>query len=108
MYFGSTTEIDKYQTPSSVIFCPEEIGVDFVELHIGKHPFDNEPNGVPLSKATGMDEQTFHKLFTENPSACLTLNRKAFYPKVMELRLLCPNFVINFSADNHYSINEEN
>jgi hypothetical protein len=76
-YYGATTENDKYQTPSSVIFCQEEIGIDMVELHMGNHPFNDIPEGVPLSKATGLDEQAFHKLFTENPSACLTLNREA-------------------------------
>lgn len=79
-YHAGTKEIDKYQTPSSAIFCPEEIGIDMVELHMGKHPFNTGPDGVLLLKATGLDEQAFHKLFTENPSACLTLNRKAFYP----------------------------
>jgi hypothetical protein len=79
-YYGIIAENDKYQTQSSVIFCPETIGVHIVELHMGEHPFNVGPNGVPLSKATGLDEQSFHKLFTENPSACLTLNRAAFYP----------------------------
>lgn len=77
MYSGITTETDKYLTPSSIIFCPEEIGTDAVVLWMGKHPFNEEPDGVPLSEATGLDEQAFHKLFTENPSACLTLNRNA-------------------------------
>lgn len=77
MYGGITTENNKYLTPSSAIFCPEEIGIDSAVLHIGKHPFNEEPDGVPLSKATELDEQAFYKLFTENPSACLTLNRDA-------------------------------
>lgn len=77
MYSGITTESDKYLTSSSAIFCPEEIGVDSVVMHIGKHPFNEEPDGVPLLEATGLDEQAFHKLFTENPSACLSLNRNA-------------------------------
>lgn len=76
-YSGITTESNRYLTLSSAIFCPEEIGIDSVVLHMGKHPFNEEPDGVPLSKATGLDEQAFHKLFTENPSACLTLNRDA-------------------------------
>ena len=77
MYAGITTEDKKYLTPSSAIFCPEEIGIASVVMHIGKHPFNDEPDGVLLSKATGLDEQAFHKLFTENPSACLALNRDA-------------------------------
>jgi hypothetical protein len=77
MYAGRTTEDKKYLTPSSAIFCPEEIGIYAVVLHIGKHPFNEEPDGVLLSKATGIDKQAFHKLFTENPSACLTLNFSA-------------------------------
>jgi hypothetical protein len=77
MYSGLTTETDKYLTQSSIIFCPEEIGVDAVVMWMGKHPFNEQPDGVPLSKATGLDEQAFHKLFTENPSACLALNRDA-------------------------------
>jgi hypothetical protein len=77
MYAGITTEDKKYLTPSSAIFCPEEIGIDSVVLHIGKHPFNEEPNGVLLLKTTGLDEQAFHTLFSENPSACLTLNRNA-------------------------------
>ncbi len=77
MYAGRTTEDKKYLTPSSAIFCPEEIGIYAVVLHMGEHPFDDEPNGVPLLKATGLDQQAFHKLFTEKPSACLTLNRDA-------------------------------
>lgn len=79
-YDAGTTEVEKYLTPSSAIFCPEEIGIDTVELHMGKHPFNTVPDGVPILKATGLSEQDFHKLFTENPSACLTLNREAFYP----------------------------
>lgn len=77
MYSGITTEDKKYLTTSSVFFCPEEIGIDSVVMHIGKHPFNDEPDGVLLSKATGLDEQAFHKLFTENPSACLAINRDA-------------------------------
>jgi len=79
MYSGRTTETNKYLTltPPSAIFCPEEIGIYAVVLHIGRNPFNDEPDGVPLSEATGMDEQAFYKLFTENPSACLTLNRDA-------------------------------
>lgn len=77
MYGGITTESNKYLTPSSAIFCPEEIGIDSIVLHIGEHPFNDEPDGVPLSIVTGLDEQAFHKLFTKNPSACLTLNRNA-------------------------------
>jgi hypothetical protein len=77
LYFGITTETDKYLTPSNIIFCPEEIGIDTVVMWMGKHPFNEQPDGVPLSKATGLDEQAFHKLFTENPSACLALNRDA-------------------------------
>ncbi len=80
VYYARTTEIAQYETPSSVILCPEEIGIDMVELHMGKYPFNTIPSGVPLLKATGLTEQDFHKLFTENPSACLTLNREAFYP----------------------------
>lgn len=80
VYYAGTTEIAQYETPSGVIFCPEEIGIDTVELHMGKHPFNTIPSGVPLVKATGLSEQDFHELFTENPSACLTLNREAFYP----------------------------
>lgn len=75
MYAGITTESNKYLTPSGAIFCPEEIGIDSVVMHIGKRPFNVDPDGVPLLTATGLDEQVFHKLFTENPSACLTLNR---------------------------------
>jgi hypothetical protein len=77
MYAGITTEDNKYLSPSSAIFCPKKIGIDSVVIHIGKHPFNDEPDGVPLLKATGLDEQAFHTLFTENPSACLTLNRNA-------------------------------
>lgn len=77
VYYARTTEVNKYQTPSSVLFCPEEIGIDIVELHMGKHPFNTIPSGVPILKATGLSEQGFYKLFTENPSACLTLNRNA-------------------------------
>lgn len=79
-YSGLTMELDKYLTPTSAVFCPEEIGIESVELHMGKHPFNAARDGVPLSKATGLNEQDFYKLFTENPSACLTLDRKAFYP----------------------------
>lgn len=75
-YDWFTTE-DKYLTPSSAIFCPEEIVIDSVELHMGKNPFNASGDGVPLIEATGLNEQDFHKLFTENPSACLTLNREA-------------------------------
>ena len=77
MYAGTTKEDKKYLTSSSAIFCPEEIGVDSVVMHIGKQPFNDEPDGVPLSKATELDEQAFYNLFTENPSACLTLDRDA-------------------------------
>jgi hypothetical protein len=77
VYYARTTAVNKYQTPSSVMFCPAEIGIDMVELHMGKHPFNTIPSGVPILKATGLSEQDFHKLFTENPSACLTLNRDA-------------------------------
>lgn len=79
-YSVKTTETARYETPSSVIFCPEEVGANHVELHMGKHPFNMIPEGVPILKATGLTEQDFYELFTEDPSACLTLNRKAFYP----------------------------
>jgi hypothetical protein len=80
VYYAGTTKTTQYETPTSVIFCPEEIGVNIVELHMGKNPFNTIPDGVPIFRATDLNEQDFHKLFTENPSACLTLNRKAFYP----------------------------
>lgn len=73
-YSAATNEINKYLIPPNLIFCPEEIGIDFVGLHIGEHPFDTGADGVPLSKATELDEQAFYKLFTENPSACLTID----------------------------------
>ncbi len=80
VYYSGTSESTQYETPTSVLYCPEEIGIDIVELHMGKHPFNTARDGVPLLKATGLDEQAFHKLFTEDPSACLTLYQKAFYP----------------------------
>jgi hypothetical protein len=76
-YYAGTSEITKYETTTSVLYCPEEIGIDIVELHMGKNPFNTIPDGVSILKATGLNEQDFHKLFTENPSACLTLNREA-------------------------------
>jgi hypothetical protein len=80
VYYAGTTEVDKYQTPSGVLFCPEEIGINIVELHMGKHPFNTIPDGIPVLKATELNEQDFYDLFTENPSACLTLKRDTFYP----------------------------
>jgi hypothetical protein len=80
VYYAGTTETAQYETPTNVMFCPEEIGINIVELHFGKNPFNAIPDGIPIIIATGLNEQDFYKLFTENPSACLTLNRKAFYP----------------------------
>lgn len=79
VYYAATNEIDKYLTPTSAIFCPGEIGIDKVALYMGKNPFNTIPDGVPILKATGLTEQDFYKLFTENPSACLTLDQKVFY-----------------------------
>ena len=79
-YFAVTSETTSYETPTSVFYCPEEIGINMVELHMGKNPFNTIPDGVPLLRATGLTEQDFYELFTENPSACLTLDREAFYP----------------------------
>lgn len=79
-YFARTSETNKYNTPTGVLYCPKEIGIDEVELHMGNNPFNTISDGVPVLEATGLNEQDFHKLFTENPSACLTLNPKAFYP----------------------------
>jgi predicted metal-dependent phosphotriesterase family hydrolase len=45
---------------------------------MGKNPFNTILDGVPILKATGLTEQDFYKLFTENPYACLTLDRKFF------------------------------
>jgi hypothetical protein len=80
VYYAGTTEYTQYETPSSIIYCPQEFDINIVELHMGKNPFNTIPDGVPILKATGLNEQEFYRLFTENPSACLTLNRKAFYP----------------------------
>ncbi len=76
-YFARTSEINKYDTPIGVLYCPEVVGIDKVELHMGKNPFNTISDGVPVLEATGLTEQDFYKLFTENPSACLTLNRDA-------------------------------
>lgn len=78
VYYAGTTKTTQYETPSSVIFCPEEIGVNILELHMGKSPFNTIPDGVPILEATGLTEEDFYSLFTETPSACLTLNREAF------------------------------
>ena len=72
------TSENKFETPTGVLFCPEEIGINQVQLHLGKTPFNTIPDGVPILEATGLNEQDFYKLFTGNSSACLTLNRKAF------------------------------
>jgi hypothetical protein len=77
VYYSGTNETTQYETPTSVLYCPEKIGINIVELHMGKNPFNTIPDGVPLLQATGLSEQDFHKLFTENPSSCLTLNRDA-------------------------------
>jgi hypothetical protein len=77
LYSESTLGLDKYDTPTALIYCPEEIGTYHVQLHIGKHPFNTPPSGIPILQATGLNEQDFYKLFTENPSTCLTLNRDA-------------------------------
>lgn len=79
-FTAGAPEGDKYSTPDSVLFCPKEISFDTVTLYLGNYPFNTIPSGLPLLKGTGLTEQEFHKLFTDNPSACLILNRKAFYP----------------------------
>jgi hypothetical protein len=77
LYSESTLGLDKYDTPTALIYCPEEIGTYTFQLHIGKHPFNTPPSGIPILQATGLNEQDFYKLFTENPSACLVLDRDA-------------------------------
>ena len=79
-YYTGTKDIDKYNTSEGVIYCPEEFDVNIVELHLGKHPFNMVSEGIPILKGTGLSEQDFYTLITENPSACLTLHQKAFYP----------------------------
>jgi hypothetical protein len=61
---------------SNAIICPVE-NISSIKLHIGEQPFNYEPNGVELSDATNLDTQAFYELFTENPSACLTVNLAA-------------------------------
>ena len=58
---------------SNALICPVE-NISNIKLHIGKQPFNYETNGVGLSDATTLDTQAFYELFTENPSACLTVN----------------------------------
>ena len=71
---------NQFSTSDSVLFCPKEIVFGTVTLYMGNYPFNTIPSGLPILKSTGLTEQEFYKLFTENPSTCLTLNRKAFYP----------------------------
>lgn len=79
-YYTGTKDIDKYNTSEGVIYCPKEYGVNIVELHLGKHPFNMVSEGVSMLKGAGLSEQDFYTLITENPSACLTLKRDAFTP----------------------------
>jgi len=50
-----------------------------------KRPFNTISDGILALKVAGLNEQDFHDLFNEDPSACLTLKRDAFYPETLEL-----------------------
>ena len=80
LYNAGIPEGQQSSTSDSVLFCPKEVVFDAVTLYMGDYPFNTIPSGTPLLKATGLTEQNFYELFTENPYACLNLNRKAFYP----------------------------
>ncbi len=63
-------------TSSDAIICPND-NISDIKLHMGKQPINYEPNGVLLSDATKLDIQTFHKMFTEDPSSCITVDLTA-------------------------------
>jgi hypothetical protein len=73
LYSGrNRIDTGNFDTVNAMI-CPTE-NISSIKLHVGKEPFNYEPNGVLLSEATQLDMQEFYKLFTEDSSACFTVN----------------------------------
>lgn len=72
-YDGGYKSNAQNHTATDATICPKE-NIGGIKLHTGKHPFNYEPSGVLLSDATKLDIRAFHKIFVENPSACLTVD----------------------------------
>jgi hypothetical protein len=76
LYDGNQAANSEILGSEFATICPQG-HVSDIKIHLGKNPFDYEPGGVPLASATDLNVESFHKLFTENPSSCFIVNLAA-------------------------------
>jgi len=73
---GYATVIERHPSSSQVELCFGE-EISDVWIKTGENLLNADVNLTPLSEATKLDETSFYELFTEDPFACILVDREA-------------------------------